>query len=42
MDLVSTATRVTGLNVFYLGHHWSYKREIGEPQLTFNWSKTFS
>ena len=27
---------------FYLGHHWSYRREIGEPQLTFNWCKTFS
>jgi hypothetical protein len=25
-----------------LGHHWSYRREIGEPQLTFNWSSTFS
>jgi len=27
---------------FYLGHHWSYRREIGEPQLTFNWCKAFS
>jgi hypothetical protein len=27
---------------FYLGHHWSYKREIGEPQPTFNWCMTFS
>jgi hypothetical protein len=27
---------------FYLGHHWSYRREIGEPQLTFNWSAAFS
>lgn len=27
---------------FYLGHHWSYKREIGEPQVTFNWSAAFS
>lgn len=27
---------------FYLGHHWSYKREIGEPQITFNWCKAFS
>lgn len=27
---------------FYLGHHWSYRREIGEPQLTFNWCKTMS
>lgn len=27
---------------FYLGHHWSYRREIGEPQLTFNWTRTFS
>ena len=27
---------------WYLGHHWSYKREVGEPQLTFNWVKAFS
>jgi hypothetical protein len=27
---------------FYLGHHWSYKREIGEPQITVNWAKAFS
>jgi Phage portal protein, SPP1 Gp6-like len=27
---------------WYLGHHWAYKREIGEPQLTFNWVKAFS
>lgn len=27
---------------FYLGHHWSYKREIGEPQITFNWCKAFA
>lgn len=27
---------------FYLGHHWSYRREPGEPQLTFNYSKAFS
>lgn len=27
---------------FYLGHHWSYRREIGEPQMTFNWCKAFS
>lgn len=27
---------------FYLGHHWSYKREIGEPQITVNWTKAFS
>jgi hypothetical protein len=27
---------------WYLGHHWSYKREIGEPQMTFNWSAAFS
>jgi len=27
---------------FYLGHHWSYKREIGEPQLTFNWCMAMS
>jgi hypothetical protein len=27
---------------FYLGHHWSYKREIGEPQITVNWCRAFS
>jgi hypothetical protein len=27
---------------WYLGHHWAYRREIGEPQLTFNWVKAFS
>jgi hypothetical protein len=27
---------------WYLGHHWAYKREIGEPQLTFNWVRAFS
>lgn len=32
----------TGDCAFYLGHHWSYRREIGEPQLTFNWCKTMS
>jgi Phage portal protein, SPP1 Gp6-like len=26
---------------WYLGHHWAYRREIGEPQLTFNWVKAF-
>lgn len=27
---------------FYLGHHWSYRREIGEPQPVFNFCKAFS
>lgn len=27
---------------WYLGHHWAYKREIGEPQLTFNYCKAFA
>jgi hypothetical protein len=27
---------------FYLGHHWGYRREIGEPQLTFNYVKALS
>jgi hypothetical protein len=27
---------------WFLGYHWAYKREIGEPQLTFNWVKAFS
>ena len=25
-----------------LGHHWAYRRELGEPQLTFNWVRAFS
>jgi hypothetical protein len=27
---------------FYLGHHWAYRRETGEPQLTFNYCKALS
>lgn len=27
---------------FYMGHHWGYLREMGEPQVTFNYVKTFS
>lgn len=27
---------------WYLGHHWAYRREAGEPQLTFNWVRAFS
>lgn len=27
---------------FYLGHHWMYRREIGEPQLTFNYTRALS
>jgi hypothetical protein len=27
---------------WYLGHHWAYRREMGEPQLTFNYIKAFS
>jgi hypothetical protein len=27
---------------FYLGHHWAYRREHGEPQLTFNYVRAFS
>lgn len=26
----------------YLGHHWGYRREAGETQLTFNYAKAFS
>lgn len=26
----------------YLGRHWSYVREAGEPQVTFNWYKAFT
>lgn len=26
---------------FYLGHHWSYRREIGEPQITLNYCEAF-
>ena len=27
---------------FYLGHHWAYRRENGEPQITFNYVKAFA
>jgi len=27
---------------WYLGHHWMYRRELGEPQLTFNYVKALS
>lgn len=27
---------------WYLGHHWGYRREVGEPQLTFNYVKAFA
>lgn len=27
---------------FYLGHHWAYRREMGEPQLVFNYVKALS
>lgn len=27
---------------FYLGHHWAYRRPIGEPQLVFNFCKALS
>ncbi|WP_019629562.1 phage portal protein [Actinomadura atramentaria] len=27
---------------FYLGHHWAYRREFGEPQITFNYARAFA
>ena len=27
---------------FYLGHHWAYRREPGEPQITFNYVRALS
>lgn len=27
---------------FYLGHHWAYRREAGEPQITFNYTRALS
>ena len=27
---------------WYLGHHWAYRRELGEPQLTFNYVRAFA
>ena len=26
----------------YLGHHWAYRREVGEPQFTFNYVRALS
>lgn len=27
---------------WFLGHHWSHRRELGEPQLTFNYVEAFA
>lgn len=27
---------------FYLGHHWAYRRQVGEPQLVFNYTAAMS
>lgn len=27
---------------FYLGHHWGYRREAGEPQVTFNYTRALA
>lgn len=27
---------------FYLGHHWAFRREAGEPQITFNYARALS
>jgi hypothetical protein len=27
---------------FYLGHHWAYRRQVGEPQLVFNYAAALS
>src|SRR3954468_19827803 len=27
---------------WFLGHHWAYRRGVGEPQLPFNWVRAFS
>lgn len=27
---------------WYLGHHWAYRRELGESQLSFNYVKAFA
>lgn len=27
---------------YFLGHHWAYRREAGEPQLTFNYCSAFA
>src|SRR5580765_1421864 len=27
---------------WYLGHHWAYRRELGEPQLAFNYVRALS
>lgn len=27
---------------FYLGHHWAVRREAGEPQITFNYTRALS
>ena len=32
----------TGRCIENLGYHWGYKREVGEPQITFNYVKAFA
>ena len=27
---------------FYLGHHWGYRREQGEPQIAYNYARAFA
>lgn len=35
-------TRYANAAAFYLGHHWSYKRPPGEPQITANYTSALS
>jgi len=35
-------TRYASNWAWYLGHHWAYRREIGDSQLTFNYVKAFA
>lgn len=35
-------TRYSNAAAFYLGHHWAYKKQAGEPMLSFNYARALS
>jgi hypothetical protein len=35
-------TRYSTHAAWYLGHHWAYRREVGEPQFAFNYTRALS
>src|SRR3954466_11217260 len=35
-------TRYSTAWAWYLGHHWAYRREVGEPEFSFNYVRALS